>query len=157
MHFLLLKLGCLWSDCIKYPYMFILDIKAFYEMSQGKNLLHWDIKNNHICFPGQNFLWHWNLHKCRLWYQYLQIFIYTYTQRLYLLIIPTNYLTEALSTPMPKETVAVMTGTFPSIQSSCTCDLSLSFRPVVVQQKYKSSNYIHNLWRYLQILNHMGQ
>ena len=35
-------------------------------------------------------------------------------------IVAFFYLTEALSTPMPNEMVAVMTGTLPSIQSSCT-------------------------------------
>ncbi len=40
-----------------------------------------------------------------------------------------SYLTEALSTPMPKETVAVMTGTTPSIHSFCTLGRSFPLSP----------------------------
>jgi hypothetical protein len=38
-------------------------------------------------------------------------------------------LTEPLSTPIPKLTVALITGHFPTIQSSCTCILSFVCNP----------------------------
>jgi hypothetical protein len=44
-----------------------------------------------------------------------------------------------LSTPMPKETVAVMTGTFPSIHSSCTAHRSLGY--TIVQSIFIIGRY----------------
>ncbi len=61
-----------------------------------------------------------------------------------------QYLTEALSTPMPKETVAAMTGTLPSIHSSCTLLRSLAYS--IHKQKVSFTFYFILFFFYNDIL-----